>query len=103
VHEHCNSTSARDKYWVFADAVSAKRFFTEHTLAFKDSLWVEYYQEIAEEDDPDPVPVIRTCDDALRWIQSNDTPDTMDAYVALTDDDYLVLSEVDSRGFARRP
>jgi hypothetical protein len=100
VHEHCNSTSAIDKYWLFADAVSARSFFNKFVQNWKEFLNLEHYQELEDESENKAGVPQLSCDDVLRRILSNSS---MDVYVSLTDDDYLVLASADSDGFARRP
>ncbi len=95
VHEHCHDTSAIDKYWLFSDAASARKFFNEKTEGFKDFLDLVFYQEL------DECKHLRDCDELLSWLLENETGEH--DYVQLTEDDYLVLTKIDSEGFGRRP
>lgn len=96
VHEHSSYTSAIDKYWLFVDAESAKTFFNELVKGYKDSLDLNHYRELDGYED------ITDCNDALRRICAAEAELT-NRYVCLTDDNYLVLSSIDSSGYARRP
>jgi len=100
IHEHCNATSAIDKYWILPDLKSALEFFNEHVAGYKDYLDMNHYAELYETDEEteetnDPL----TPDKVLREICSGKE----DNYVQLTDDDYLVMTKIDESGFGRRP
>jgi hypothetical protein len=77
IHEHSSYTSAIDKYWVFNNKAEA--------LCFYKSLVLGYGIQ------PDP-----------RLDQDDSDLDLSD-FVALSEDDYIVLCTMNSGGFARRP
>jgi hypothetical protein len=101
VHEHCNSTSAIDKYWLFTDAASAKSFFNSKIAGFKDFIDLDFYQELADDGSEDGEPAKKCTHEGVSEQLQADS--SMDAYVGLTEDDYLVLTSIDSEGFGRRP
>lgn len=95
VHEHCTSTSAIDKYWLFEDFKGARLFFDEMLDGWKDFINLDFYREL------DDCENIRSADEVLKYIRGDG--DVEDAYVPLDDDDYLVITKLDSGGFGRRP
>lgn len=88
-HEHNNSTSAIDKYWIFQSKKEALRFYREMIEAYLNFIDYEYYQE--EDEDFD-----------LKSFKVSLLENENDITIYLIEDDYLVFSKVDSGGFARR-
>lgn len=105
VHEHSRYTSAIDKYWLFENNESARKFFIKMVNGYKDSLDLDYYHEAYELD-------YDICDDDICDDDNLDHP-PFDEYinsllinppstVMLTDDCYIVMTEFNNENCARR-
>lgn len=77
IHEHSRYTSAIDKYWVFTKINKALSHWKSMVSGYKDSI-----------DD-------KTFEQLMKDIGKDTT-------LHLGDGDYLVFSEIDNDGFARR-
>ena len=88
IHEHCNSTSAIDKYWIFKTESDAQTFYTNKVIEFYDYIDRDFYKELYE----------NTYDDDEQKINSFDAffeeqINTFDC-LNLIDNDYIVYSEL---------
>ncbi len=92
VHEHCNATSAIDKYWIFTDKTIANKFFIKLLTSSKYYLDVEYYNELSE-----------NLLDKESVFESLCENQGKDEYICLRDNDYLIFATINSDNFARRP
>ena len=92
IHEHCNSTSAIDKYWVFTDKYEAYQSWKSLVKEYRDHI-------VYESDSEDEC----TYEEEDLFKQISKGPKRSDTICHLTDGDYLVFSTIDSKGFGRRP
>lgn len=94
IHEHCKSTSAIDKYWVFATKELALSSFHLMLDKYKNFVDLDFLQELFEENEVSDMTFESFKDD---YLKPNDC-----TCINLTDGDYLVLTDF-NEGFARRP
>ena len=100
IHEHANSSSAIDHYWVFDDEKSAFKMYRKILERNKDFLDLVLYRELYEDDDPKI-----TFEDFLKpLLHPTKLEETT---VHLTEDDYIIVSrlirEKSSAYYGRRP
>jgi hypothetical protein len=107
-HEHCTSTSAIDRYWVFGTKDEALVFFKGMIEAWAGGLDVGFYEELYGELHEKPhetnseIKKKLTREELVASLTADLAAGDGDFYVQLTDDDYLVLAHVAADGSARR-
>lgn len=96
VHEHCNATSAIDKYWIFPTCEIANEFFIKKIKFFQYYLDLDYYFELNESFTTHEIVFESIYKNRIQKQDENE-------YICLTENDYLLFACIDSNGFARRP
>lgn len=81
IHEHSQYTSAIDKYWVFTKINKALSHWKSMVSGYKDSIDDRTFEQL---------------------MQKNTGKEFENITIGLGDGVYLVFSEIDNDGFARR-
>lgn len=104
IHEHCTSTSAIDKYWIYETKEQAIKEFREMIEKWKFDIDMNSYKELYEDYYYDEIILDKEIPETLEEFFDRTLENITDStYIELSGQDYLVLSELDGDNFGRRP